>query len=164
MATNIKIKITDNDALRAEIDHLAGPLNQIDLAKWAILCAKHILPHGNGEFPLEESFRIGFQTNERWQEGNAGVHEVRQAGFKLHALARQCKTMVAKTALRTAGHAAAVGHMKAHAMICSDYAIKTIQLAFPDNLNKITEERQWQLNEMKQFLENLEIPETHNNP
>ena len=33
------------------------------------------------------------------------------------------------------------------------YAIKTIQIAFPENIEKITEERQWQLNEIKQSME-----------
>lgn len=42
--------------------------------------------------------------------------------------------------------------MREHAMVCSDYAIKTIQLAFPDQINKITQERQWQLDELKQIL------------
>jgi hypothetical protein len=43
--------------------------------------------------------------------------------------------------------------MREHAKVCSDYAIKTIQIAFPENIEKITEERQLQLNEIKQSME-----------
>jgi hypothetical protein len=59
----------------------------------------------------------------------------------------------ATKANRTVGHAVRVGHMREHAMVCSDYAIKTIQIAFPENIEKITEERQSQLNELKQSME-----------
>jgi hypothetical protein len=44
----------------------------------------------------------------------------------------------ATKANRTVGHAVRVGHMREHAMVCSDYAIKTIQIAFPENIEKIT--------------------------
>jgi hypothetical protein len=152
MATKVKIKITDDSNIRAVIDELVDSQNQVDLAKWAISCAKHVLQYAGIEFPANEIIAEGFQTNELWQTGNATVHQVRQAGFKIHAVARQCKTEVTKTAIRAAGQAVGVGHMKEHAMACSDYAIKTIQLAFPDNLDKINSERQWQLNELKRFL------------
>ena len=153
MTAKVKIKIINDSDLRAEIDMLVDSLNQIDLAKWAIICAKHVLPYSEIEFTENEVVANGFQTNELWQKGNATVHQVRQAGFKIHAVARQCKTEVAKTAIRTAGQAVGVGHMKEHAMVCSDYAIKTVQLAFPHNTDKIKAERQWQLNELKLFLE-----------
>ncbi|MDO9186377.1 MAG: hypothetical protein Q7W13_10235 [Bacteroidia bacterium] len=152
MATKTKIKIVDNSNLRIEIDDLYEQTGKVDLAKWAIKCAKHILPFSDTEKHDKTSIENGFKINELWQLGNASVHEVRQAGFKIHEVARQCKSEIAKNAIRTAGQAVGVGHMREHAMVCSDYAIKTIQLAFPDNIDKITEERQWQLNELKQIL------------
>ena len=152
MATKTKIKITDNSSLRIKIDELYEQIEQIYLAKWAIKCARHILPFSDVENIDKTVIENGFKINELWQIGQASVHEVRQAGFKIHALARECKSEIAKNAVRTTGQAVGVGHMREHAMVCSDYAIKTIQLVFPDNLDKITEERQWQLNELKQFL------------
>lgn len=150
MATRTKIKIVDNSNLRVEIDNLYEQTKQIDLAKWAISCAKHILTLTDDEFdktPIEK----GFIVNELWQTGNATVNEVRQAGFKIHEVARQCKSEITKNAIRASGQAIGVGHMREHAMVCSDYAIKTIQLAFPDQIDKISQERQWQLNELKQY-------------
>lgn len=151
MATKTKIKIIDNTSLRAEIDELYEQTTQINLAKWAIKCAKHILPLIEFEnidiIPIDNGFKI----NELWQIGKASVHEVRQAGFKIHELARQCKSEIAKNAVRTAGQAVGVGHMREHAMVCSDYAIKTTQLLFSDPIDKISLERQWQLNELKQY-------------
>jgi len=152
MATKAKIKIVDNFSVRKEIDDLYAQTNQIDLAKWANKYAKHILPFSDTEKYDKESIVNGFRINELWQLGNATLHEVRQAGFKIHEVARQCKSEIAKNAIRAAGQAVGVGHMREHAMVCSDYAIKTIQLVFPDNIDKITEERQWQLNTLKQIL------------
>lgn len=152
MATKTKIKIVDNSSLRLEIDNLYQQTDQRDLAKWAIKCAMHILPFSDTEKHDKTSIENGFRINELWQQGNASVYEVRQAGFKVHELARQCKSELVKNAIRAAGQAVGVGHMREHAMVCSDYAIKTIQLAFPDNIDKITEERQWQLKELKQVL------------
>ena len=155
MATKTKIKIIDNTSLRAEIDELYEQTNQINLAKWAIKCAKHILPLTELEKIDMASIDNGFKINELWQIGNASVHEVRQAGFKIHEVARQCKSEIAKNAIRTVGQAVGVGHMREHAMVCSDYAIKTIQLAFPDQIDKISQERLWQLNELKKYNQTM---------
>jgi len=43
MATKVKIKIKDNMELREKIDELYEKTCQIDLAKWSLLMAKHIL-------------------------------------------------------------------------------------------------------------------------
>jgi hypothetical protein len=151
MATRPKIKIVDNSELRAEIDNLCEQNNQIDLAKWAINCAKHILTLFDNEEFDKKTIENGFRINELWQTGNATVHEVRQAGFKIHEVARQCKSEITKNAIRACGQAVGVGHMREHAMVCSDYAIKTIQLAFPGQIDKISQERKWQLIELKQL-------------
>jgi len=152
MVTKAKIKIIDNIRLRAEIDELYEQTNQIDLAKWAIKCAKHILPFTESEEIDMTVIEKGFAINELWQDGKANVHEVRQAGFKIHEVARQSKSEMTKNSIRAAGQAVGVGHMREHAMVCSDYAVKTLQIAFPENAEKITEERQWQLNELKQII------------
>ena len=152
MATKIKIKIFDNADLRLKIDELFEQSDQINIAIWAIKCARHILDFveiGGNDKDLIEN---GFMINGSWQIRNTSVHEVRQTAFRIHELAGRYKDELTKTAIRTAGHAVAAAHMKEHAMVCSDYAIKTIQLAFPGNSDKIKEERDWQLNELKKTM------------
>lgn len=148
MPTKPKIKISDNSELRLEIDKLYELTEQVILAKWAIECAKHILPLSEIEHIDLTDIQSGFKANELWQIGKASVNEVRQAAFKIHAIARNCKTEIAKNAIRTVGQAVAVGHMREHAMVCSDYAIKTVQMAFPNDDERITEERLWQLTKL----------------
>lgn len=146
-----KIKILDNSVLRAELFELTKNASQIQLANWAMNCAKHILNLSPIEINLNV-VNLGFQTNILWQNQNATVHEVRQIGFKIHEEARNTENEIAKNVLRTIGQAVAVGHMKEHAMVCSDYAIKTIQLHSENNLETITSERQWQIDELKKIL------------
>ncbi|WP_316845051.1 putative immunity protein [Pedobacter psychrodurus] len=153
MPTQAKIKLSDQSGLRTNIDKFYDLADQVALAKWAIRCAKHVLPLANEEVIDLSVVENGFKINELWQIGKASIHEVRQAGFKIHAVARACKTAVGKNAIRTAGQAVAVGHMREHAMVCADYAVKTIELAFPEELNKVKEEREWQLKELKSILE-----------
>jgi immunity protein 5 of polymorphic toxin system len=93
----------------------------------------------------------GFKVNELWQVGKARMHDVRQAGFKVHKLARECESELKKTALRAAGQAVGSGHMREHAMVASDYAIKTISLISSNDFEAITKEREWQLNELKKI-------------
>ncbi len=42
--------------------------------------------------------------------------------------------------------------MKDHSMVASDYAVKTIGLMSSNDLESITLEREWQLNEINKFL------------
>ena len=137
--------------MRAEIDELYEQANQVDLSKWAINCAKRVLPLAEFEKTDLLFVEKGFRIVELWQIGKASVHEVRQAGFKIHELARHCTSEIGICALRTVGQAVGIGHMREHAMVCSDYAIKTLQLAFPDQIDKISQERQWQLSELKKY-------------
>src|SRR5699024_8753387 len=130
MASKPKIKIADNVELRHEIEENTNFLSQVDLAKWAISVAKHVLPYLEKEFPDNEKIKNGFKINELWQKGGRTVHQVRQAGFKVHEVARECKSETAKAAARAVGQAVGVGHMRGHAMMATDYAVKVINLAF----------------------------------
>lgn len=151
MSTKVKIKIEDNSELRTKIDELYEKTNQVDLAKWSVLMAKHILDIVDIDYHSVEEIVNGFKVNGLWQIGEARMHDVRQAGFKIHKLARDSDSDIKKTALRVVGQAVGSGHMREHAMVASDYTIKTINLISPNDYDAITKEREWQLNELKKF-------------
>ena len=151
MATKVKIKIQDNSELRLKIDELYQETSEINVAKWSLLVAKHSLEMAGIDFYSLDEILNGFKVNELWQIGEARIHDVRQAGFKIHKLARESDSEITKTALRVAGQAVGTGHMKEHAMVASDYAIKLVNLIYPGDLKAISEERQWQLNQLKKL-------------
>jgi len=151
MSTKVKIKIKDNGELRSKIDELYEKMNQIDLAKWSLKIAKHIMDIAEVDYSSIDAVADGFKINELRQTGNARMHDVRQAGLKIHKIARESNSEIKKTALRAAGQAVASGHMREHAMVASDYAIKTIGLITSNDMLAITHEREWQMNELKKL-------------
>ncbi len=152
MATKVKIKIVDNERLRNEIDRLYENAEQTDLAKWSIATAKHILDIAGIGYDSIEEIIDGFRVNELWQSGKARMHDVRQAGLMIHKLARACDDQIQTAALRATGQAVASGHMREHAMVASDYAVKTIGLITSNDIEAITRERAWQLSELEKIV------------
>ena len=152
MPTKLKIKILDNANLRDEIDGLYDEMSQIILAKWSLLIAKRILEIVDIDYNLIDEVIDGFKVNELWQVGKVRMHDVRQAGFKIHKVARVSESEIKKTALRVVGQAVSSGHMKEHAMIASDYAVKTIGLITSNDIDSVTLEREWQLSQLQRFL------------
>jgi hypothetical protein len=118
----------------------------------ALMVAKHILDIVGIDYNSKDSVVEGFKTNELWQMGNARMHDARQASFKVHKIARECESKIERATFRTIAQAIASGHIREHAIIASDYAIKTIGLISSNNIDAISLEREWQLNELKNFL------------
>lgn len=52
-------------------------------------------------------------------------------------------------ALRCTGHCLATAHVKGHALVASDYAIKVINLLYPDDEAAARKMRRWQLKQLK---------------
>ncbi|MGX8797868.1 putative immunity protein [Fusibacter sp. JL298sf-3] len=50
--------------------------------------------------------------------------------------------------MRVVGQAIGSGHMREHSMVASDDAIKVIGLVYENNMDKISQERMWQLEEL----------------
>lgn len=153
MATKTKIKISDNMELRKLLDAEYEKSSQVRLCKYGILLAQHILEKIQYEDLNNPIIREGYAVNKSWQNGTARMHDVRQAGFKIHQLAKNSPNAITKAALRVVGQAVATGHMREHAMVASDYAIKVINLMFPDDSNAVKEERLWQIGHLKSIAD-----------
>ena len=151
MGTKVKVKISDNIILRNRLDELYENTNRVTLAQWSLCLAKHILEIANVRYVDNKIVLDGFAVNEQWQNEKARMHDVRQAGFKIHQLAKQSKNEIEKAALRVVGQAVATGHMREHAMVASDYAIKVINLLYPNDMIAVSSERQWQIDKLYQL-------------
>ena len=81
------------------------------------------------------------------------MHDVRQAGFKIHALTKETEDVLYITVLRVIGQAVGTGHMREHAMVASDYAIKVVNLLQPGNKEAIITEREWQISNLIKCLQ-----------
>lgn len=145
-----KIRIADDAEQRDRLCRLLVAQNQHDLATWAMQCVQHILPllHDAAE---ADAVHDAFDLLKRWQNGQTDVAQLRQTGFALHKLAKEQQNPIATAVLRAAGQAVGVGHMKEHAPVCGDYAVKAVGLANGQNPQAVSQERQWQLEQLQQI-------------
>lgn len=148
MPTKVKIKILDDVELRTVLDGAYEIASQIKLCKFALALATHMLEFIHYEDMDNVIIQDGFKTNEEWQNGTARTHDVRQVGFKIHQMAKECDNLLIQTSLRVVGQAVATGHMKEHAMVASDYAIKVTNIKYPNDLKAVQKERKWQIDTM----------------
>ncbi len=154
MATKTKIKISDDIELRKILDDKYEKSSQVTLCTYALLLATHILTMIDYDGINNPIIADGYLVNRKWQMGNARMHDVRQAEFQIHRLAKNAQDIVTQTALRVAGQAVATGHMREHAMVASDYAIKVINLQFPNDINAVRQERLWQIETLNKIAGN----------
>lgn len=83
------------------------------------------------------------------------MHNLRNAGFLANKLGQMSKNDLSKYSARVFAQAIATGHMRGHAIVSSDYAIKAINILFPDNRIKVIEERERQIELAKNLYESL---------
>ena len=148
--TKARIKIPDDAGLRDRLKQEYEDASQLQLCRYALLLANHILESADSSLLEHEMIREGFLINQKWQQGKARVHDVRQASFRIHQLARSCGDAAMCAGLRTAGHAVATAHMREHALVASDYAVKVIWLLHPDCLEAVRNERIWQIRNLQE--------------
>jgi hypothetical protein len=152
-----KIKIDDSDELRSSLDGLYQSASQTALARWALQLSKHSFKMIGRNGMDVDAVVQGYTILEACLNGQARIHDVRQAGFRIHELAKHCDDILLKTALRVAGQAVGTGHMKEHAMVASDYAVKVVNLLFPGDREAVIRERLWQIELMKRQMPNEEM-------
>jgi len=143
MPTKAKIKINDITELRERLDIIYQATTHVLLMKYSVNLAKHIMEMVN--IPLNENIQNGLSLLENLQNDSGSIHELRQVSFNIHKLARQAPDEVFATAYRAIAHAIAIGHMKEHAMVASDYAIKLINILEPNNKAAVKKEREFQI-------------------
>ena len=154
--TKTKIRIPDDQELRTRLDQEYEDASQVQLCRYALMLAVHILDLVDGSKLDQDTINEGFRINELWQEGKARVHDVRQISFKIHRLAKASEDAVACTALRVVGHAVATAHMREHAMAASDYAVKAVSLLHPGSMEAVRDERLLQI----QYLQEIKRTNT----
>ena len=154
--TKVKIRIRDDAAARSRIDAEYEKSSRSRMCRFASLLSEHIFQLTGYPEKQRDVIREALQVNEQRQRGTAGIQDVRRAAFRVHQLARESRDDIISAALRTAGHAVAAGHMKEHAMVASDYAVKVINLLYPDDMDAVRKEREWQLDQLKAIPEESE--------
>lgn len=123
-----KIKIIDNMELRNRIEETIEKLPQKLLTKWALRVATVYLDYLDSHLKNDPQINLGIETLENRIEGNIRVYDLREVGFTVNKLAKESKSDVSKYSARAFAQAIATGHMRGHALVSIDYAIKVTNL------------------------------------
>jgi hypothetical protein len=102
---------------------------------------------------IERSMAIEecFSVNIKWQNKEVKFQDALQVAGKMNRLARDEKNPLHAKVLRAMGQVAATPHVKWHALVASEYAIVIINLLYPNNLDKVKEEREFQIELMNKI-------------
>lgn len=150
-----KIKVTDIPQKRLELEKLLEQLPHKEVARWAVENARDFIEDienfADKESILEETLNV-FQQR---LEGKISAYQLRQAGFLANTLSKRSKADISKFAARVYAQAIASAHMRGHAMVSSDYAIKVIQLKDPKDLDRVRVERERQISLAQDFLKKV---------
>jgi hypothetical protein len=84
--------------------------------------AESVLPLFEAHRPDDQRPRLAIEAARGWVRGEVSVGEARTAAFGAQAAARASTDPAAKSAARSAGHAAATVHVASHAPHANKYA------------------------------------------
>lgn len=155
--SDYKIKITDISQKRMELETLLEQLPHKEVARWAVENSQIFIEDIDIESPadkksiLEETLNV-FQQR---LEGKKSAYQLRQAGFLANTLSKRSKADISKFAARVYAQAIASAHMRGHAIVSSDYAIKVIQLKYPKDLDRVRMERERQITLARDLLKKV---------
>ena len=138
-----KIKIDDDLEKRIELELILEKLPQYYLSYWAITNAKRYIDdiNINNENLKNSIIEETLKALENRFEGKINAYNLRKAGFLANTLSKKSVSEVSKYAARVFAQAIATGHMRGHAIVSSDYAIKVINLKYTNNYNIVINER-----------------------
>lgn len=142
-------KLDDSPELKEKLISIYETKSHKDVSRFSLLLAEHVLALTC--MPRNETIDACFSVCRAWQEGSAKFQEARQVAFALHRLAREEATPVYVLVYRTLGQIAATPHVKRHALVACDYAVKLINRMYSGDLEKVCEMREKQISLLQQL-------------
>ncbi len=140
-------KVDDILELKNELITLSELKTHVEMSKYAILLAEHILNFSKIERSLE--IEKCFTVNKKWQDREIKFQDALEVAGMINSLAREEKNLIKAKVLRAMGQVAATPHVRWHPLVASEYAIVVVNLMYPGNFDKVKEERKIQIELMK---------------
>lgn len=142
-------KIEDVIELRNEFIDIFDTKSKNEMAKFGLNYAKHILDITG--FEVNDELISAFQAVQEWIDGKVNYHKARNISFyELYKFARESNDLVKTRFYKTMAQVSCIPHVKAHGLWASDFAITLINAMFPNNLDKVSEEREIQIKLLKE--------------
>lgn len=100
------------------------------LARWAAMCAEHVMPLFEAARPTDPRPREAIAAIRAWTRGELAMMACRAVGGQAMGAARPLRG-APRFAAYAAGQAAVVAHVAAHDLGAAAYAIKAVRAAAP---------------------------------
>ena len=138
-----------------EMQDLIRKTDHKTLAKWAIACARRVLPYFENDFPDDNRPRHAIETLQEWIDtGKFSMKVIRKSSLDSHAAAREVGVdNPARSAARACGQAVATAHVPTHAYGPAIYSQQAI-FRLTDSSTEVTKERDWQYNQLLKISSN----------
>ena len=136
-------KLDDIPQLKEKLISLYDTKTHKEVSQYSLLLAEHIIEMTR--MPTNDKIESCFAVSRAWQEGRAKFQEARQVAFALHRLAREEPDPVRVLVYRVLGQVSATPHVKRHALIASDYAVKLVNRLYPADFDAVRRERETQI-------------------
>jgi hypothetical protein len=159
-----KFKATLTYFKDARIASLAIKTDKKILARWAIDCARRILPYFEEKYPQDRRPREALRVLRKWiATGVFKMAVIRKASLDSHAAAREVREdNPARSAARACGQAVATAHVKTHALGSSIYALQAVyrdaEANNTDAQKAVTKEKDWQYKHLVKLGKNKICP------
>lgn len=144
-------KISDDKALRGVFILLFDQADHTTLVEFGIRYAHHLIEFYH--FPVHPLFTEAFEAMRQWQNHQSNYHRARKLAGEMQDLARTEPDPLTARFYRTIAQAAAIPHVKFHGLWLTDFGISLINRRFPNDLEAITQERQVQIDLLKNLIE-----------
>ncbi len=140
-------KIDDIPELKNELITCSETKTHLQMSEYALLLAGHVM--AICEIGHHEVMTECFAVIRKWQNREVRFQDALDVAGRINCLAREEKDPVRAKALRAMGQIAATPHVRWHPLVASEYAVVMINLLYPENLEKVKEERELQIALMK---------------
>ncbi|QQK08054.1 putative immunity protein [Miniphocaeibacter halophilus] len=145
-----KIKLKDDKLLRNKLMIILEEITQFQLVIWAINISMPLLKYLDNNLQNDPRIEKALDILTQRLKDQLKVSVLRNVGFEINRLSKESTSEISKIAAKCFSQAIAVGHMRGHALVSSDYCINLANL-----LNKSpTVERQGQIDIAKKVIGN----------
>jgi len=134
--------------LKTELITLSETKTHRELSDYALKLATHIIEISGLE--RTEDVKAVFSVIPQWQAKQVRFQAALEVAGRLNDLAREEKDPIKVKGYRALGQIAATPHVRWHPLVASEYTVVIINLKYPKDLNKVKEERLFQIDLMKQ--------------
>ncbi len=118
------------------------------ISDYSILLGEHVLALTG--MARCEAMDACMDINRRWQRGEVRFQAARDTAGVVLDLARVEKDPVRAKTLRVLAQVANTPHVKRHALIASDYAVKLVNVMCPGDMQAVRKEREAQIAMMEE--------------